>query len=256
MNNFLILAFLFSTGSLIGWGIEVLFRRFFSAKKWVNPGFLTGPWLPLYGFSLCVLYLMAGLENDIPIETDWLKKAVLFIIMALCITVVEYIAGLIFIKHMKIKLWDYSNEWGNIDGIICPRFSFFWAVLSAAYYFGVHPYILDALGWLAENLAFSFCIGFFYGIFVIDLVYSTNLVAKIRRFADENGIVMKYEELKEHIAEFKTERKEKARFLLSMYSSAPINQHLKDYYEKHKDEYKHSDKITELVTKIKNRKDN
>ncbi len=247
MNDFLILAFLFSMGSIIGWGIEVLFRRFFSAKKWINPGFLTGPCLPLYGFSLCILYIMSRLEGTLPIQTDWLRKTVLFLIMSLCITLVEYIAGLIFIKQMKIKLWDYSNEWGNIDGIICMKFSFFWAVLSAAYYFGIHPHILSALRWLSENLAFSFCIGFFYGVFVIDLVYSTNLVTKIRRFSDEKGIVMKYEELKEHIRDFKTERKEKAKFLMSMYSSAPIAQHLKDYYEKHKDEYT----ISEIVSKVK-----
>lgn len=231
-------------GSLTGWGIEVLFRRFFSAKKWINPGFLTGPWLPLYGFSLCVLYAMAGLESLLPIQTGWLRKAALFAIMALCITFVEYIAGVIFIEHMNIKLWDYSNEWGNIGGIVCPKFSFFWAVLSAVYYFGIHPHILDALRWLADNLAFSFCIGFFYGVFIIDLVYSTNLVAKIRGFAKENGIVMRYEELKEHIRDFKAERREHSHFLLSMYSSAPISQHLRDYYEKHKDEYK-------IVTKIK-----
>lgn len=110
MNLLLITAFLFFMGSLIGWGIEVLFRRFFSAKKWINPGFLIGPYLPLYGFSLCVLYYMAGLEEIIPIRTIWVKRMMLFILMALCITFVEYIAGVIFIKHMNIKLWDYSNE--------------------------------------------------------------------------------------------------------------------------------------------------
>lgn len=237
MSGFLILAFLFYVGSLAGWGLEVLFRRFFSAKKWINPGFLAGPCLPLYGFSLCMLYLMAGLEGLLPIETDWLRKGMLFVMMSLCITAVEYIAGLIFIKHMNIKLWDYSNEWGNINGIICPLFSFFWAVLGAVYYFGIHPHIVDALRWLADNLAFSFCIGFFYGIFVIDFVYSTNLAAKIRGFAAEKNIVMKYEELKEHIRDFKRERHEKAQFLMSMHSSAPIARHLKEYYEKHKDEY-------------------
>lgn len=237
MNGFLILAFLFSAGSLAGWGLEVLFRRFFSAKRWINPGFLAGPCLPLYGFSLCLLYLMAGLESLLPIETDWLRKGLLFLIMSLCITAVEYVAGLIFIKHMNIKLWDYSNEWGNINGIVCPLFSFFWAVLGAVYYFGIHPHIVDALRWLADNLAFSFCIGFFYGIFVIDFVYSTNLAAKIRGFAAEKNIVMKYEEFKEHIRDFKRERHEKAQFLMSMHSSAPISRHLKEYYEKHRDEY-------------------
>jgi len=52
MSNILILAFLFFAGCLIGWGIEVIFRRFEpnnKARKWINPGFLIGPYLPLYG---------------------------------------------------------------------------------------------------------------------------------------------------------------------------------------------------------------
>ena len=48
MNLFLTLAFLFLIGSVLGWGLEVIFRRFFSAHRWVNPGFLVGPYLPLY----------------------------------------------------------------------------------------------------------------------------------------------------------------------------------------------------------------
>lgn len=55
MSNILILAFLFFAGCLIGWGIEVIFRRFEpnnKARKWINPGFLIGPYLPLYGFGL------------------------------------------------------------------------------------------------------------------------------------------------------------------------------------------------------------
>jgi len=68
----LTLAFLFFIGSLIGWGIEVLFRRLFSAHHWMNPGFLVGPYLPLYGFSLVTLYLLAGLEDYLSIETTWI----------------------------------------------------------------------------------------------------------------------------------------------------------------------------------------
>lgn len=66
MNLFLMLAFLFCIGSVLGWGLEVIFRRFFSAHHWVNPGFLVGPYLPLYGSSLCVLYLLAMLEPLMP----------------------------------------------------------------------------------------------------------------------------------------------------------------------------------------------
>lgn len=72
MSLFLTIAFLFFIGSMAGWVIEVVFRRFFSSanpeRKWINPGFLSGPYLPLYGFSLCVLFLLSLLEQYIPIE--------------------------------------------------------------------------------------------------------------------------------------------------------------------------------------------
>ena len=181
MNTLLTLAFLFAVGSFLGWCLEVVFRHFVT-HKWINPGFLIGPYLPLYGFSLCMLYALARLEPYIPIQNYILKKLVLFVIMAICITAIEYIAGLIFIKGMNIKLWDYSDQWGNVQGIICPLFSFFWLLLSATYYFFIHPYILNSLDWLAQNLAFSFIIGFFFGIFVLDLVYSLRLVRRIRLF--------------------------------------------------------------------------
>ena len=119
MNLFLTLAFLFCIGSVLGWGLEVIFRRFFSAHHWVNPGFLVGPYLPLYGSSLCVLYLLAMLEPLMPGDSPWLKKILLFVVMALAITALEYVAGMIFIHGMKIKLWDYSDRWGNVKGIIC-----------------------------------------------------------------------------------------------------------------------------------------
>lgn len=65
MNLFLTLAFLFFIGAITGWVIEVLFRRFLSSanpeRKWINPGFCTGPYLPLYGVGLCMLYLIASM---------------------------------------------------------------------------------------------------------------------------------------------------------------------------------------------------
>ena len=46
VDALLVMAFLFFVGSVLGWCTEVLFRRVFTAKKWINPGFLTGPYLP------------------------------------------------------------------------------------------------------------------------------------------------------------------------------------------------------------------
>lgn len=233
MNHFLIFAFLFSVGCIIGWGIEVVFRRFFSGMNhWINPGFLAGPWLPLYGFGLCTLYLLAGLEKYIGIHNIILAKLVLFIVMAVCMTLIEYIAGVIFIKKMHVKLWDYSKNRLNYQGIICPLFSFFWAVLGAIYYFFIHPHILSALSWFSQNLAFSFVVGMFYGVFIIDLCYSFKLVSKIKKFADENKILIRYEELKKQIRQGAESRMKKPRFLLAFHSDISLQENLKNYLEK------------------------
>ena len=48
---------------------------------------------------------------------------VMFFIMALVMTLIEYLVGLLSIHVMGIRLWDYSHCWGNIQGIICPLFT-------------------------------------------------------------------------------------------------------------------------------------
>ena len=108
-------------------------------------------------------------------------------------------------------------------------YSLIWAALGAVYYFFIHPYILDALNWLANNLAFSFFIGFFYGVFAIDLFYSLKLGREDKTFAGENDMVIRYEEFKRYIRESSEERKRKYRFMLSMGSGARLGEHLKKY---------------------------
>ena len=157
MNIILSLTFLFAVGGMIGWGIEVIYRRYVSQKHWVNPGFLTGPCLPLYGFSLCILYLLAKLENRIPVQTEWLAMLLLFLLMAIAITALEYLVGIIMISYAHVRLWDYSECKGNIQGIICPQYSFYWMILSTLCFFFVHLHILDAIDWLSRNLCLFLC---------------------------------------------------------------------------------------------------
>ena len=158
-------------------------------------------------------------------------KLLLFAGMALSMTAIEYIAGIVSLKFMHIRLWDYSKQWGNIQGLICPAFSVLWAAVSAVYYFCVHPYILDALDWLSRNLAFSFVIGFFFGVFTIDLVYSAKLVSRIRKFADEHDVVIKVENLKAHIRQRQEERREKYSFLFAYRSRSELLEHLREAQE-------------------------
>ncbi len=235
MTALLVLTFLFFAGSIIGWGIELFWRRFFSKnnpeKKWINPGFLTGPYLPLYGLSLCLLFALSFIDVSF-VESKWLQKLLLFILMAFAITAMEFIAGLIFIKGMKIKLWDYSKNWLNIQGIICPQYSFYWVILSGAYYFLVHPRILEWLYWFTNHLSFSFVVGFFYGVFTIDLCYTFQISTKIREYAKENKLEIRYENLKESIRKRNEEFEERKRFFFALKSNhLPLKDILREIFE-------------------------
>ena len=43
---------LFIIGAILGWILELFYRRFITMKKWINPGFLKGPYLPIYGIGV------------------------------------------------------------------------------------------------------------------------------------------------------------------------------------------------------------
>lgn len=196
----LALAYLFAFGSIIGWILEVFYRRFApdnKERKWVNPGFCIGPYLPIYGFALCVLYSLATIGKEIGFDNGFTNHIILFVFMALCITVVEYIAGVFCLKLFNIRLWDYRNEFLNFQGMICLKFTIFWWFLSAVYFFYIHPSMEDNLTWLKDNLDSSFFIGFFYGIFIVDVFKSAKIFSKVQAFAKENNIEVKYEAMKE-----------------------------------------------------------
>lgn len=235
MNVFLVLAFLFFVGSVCGWVMELIFRRFFSRAnpehKWINPGFCTGPYVPLYGCGLCILYLITSLEELGLIADPFWNKAVLFLLSAVSMTAIEYIAGILCLRFANVRLWDYSEEWGNIQGIICPRFSLIWAVLGAVYAFLIHPHILDALTWLSHNLAFSFVIGLFFGVFIIDAAHSAQLIVKLRKFAADNEVIVRYEHIKAHIRSAQDRAKQKYHFFSPFRSERPLSEHLKGMLE-------------------------
>ena len=242
VDALLVAAFLFFVGSVLGWCTEVIFRRCFTAKKWINPGFLTGPYLPLYGFGVVGLFAI----SLIPIDTGsaaW-NAVIIILIMGVTMTLIEYIAGLIFIKGMKIRLWDYSNRWGNIQGIICPLFSLFWLIVSAFFYFVISPFVIEAVVWFVRHMAFAFVVGLFFGVFFVDFAHSVNLTAKIRSFAKKHDVVVSFEKLKESIKDKFEKKHKKASFVFPFKSENGLTAEL-EHYTSNDNKEENKEEVTE-----------
>ena len=205
MKYLVIISTLFVIGSLFGWIIELFFRRLVSQKKWVNPGFLTGPYLPIYGFGVVVLYAVSNIP--LGIELKAVDIIVRIIIIGFGMTFIEFIAGLIFIKGLKIKLWDYSDRKGNIMGIICPIFSLVWLVVGSLYYFLLNPVLVEGISWISENLIYTFFVGGVVGAMVVDLSYSIHLATKLKQFKEMQEL--RFEEFKKEFKKKVDELKSK-----------------------------------------------
>lgn len=223
MKYFLIFIFVFFVGSVSGWLIELIFRRIVH-KQWVNPGFLVGPYLPIYGFGLSTLTGIYILFKDISVN-----PLVIILLMGIAMTLIELIGGLSFAGGKGVMLWDYSNRWGNFKGIICPLFSIIWTMIAAIYYFFLANPILNIIKWFSQNLMFSFVLGIFVGVIIIDYSYSTKLISKIKKYAKENKLGVKLEELKYSIKQQQIFNKEKYSFLFSFKQSKSLKDILDNY---------------------------
>ena len=197
MRLLVIASTLFVIGSLLGWVIELFFRRFVSQKKWVNPGFLMGPYLPIYGCGIVVLYFLSSI--NIPIENEVFSVILRILLIGVGMTLIEFIAGLIFIKGFKVKLWDYSDRKFNLMGIICPTFSLIWLAVGSLYYFLLNPILVKGIGWISENLIYTYFIGAVIGMVVVDFAYSIHLATKIKQIKETQGL--RFEELKKLLKE-------------------------------------------------------
>ena len=93
----------------------------------------------------------------------------------------------------------------------------------------------------------------FFGVFAIDLWYSLNISGKVRKFAQEKDIVVKYEELKDYLAQQREELEEKKRFVLAFKTEMPLSRQLEKYSEHMELLRKQSERLKHVKEKLEER---
>ena len=73
------------------------------------------------------------------------------------------------------------KKWVNPGFFFGPLFSVIWTIVGAFYYYIIAENIINALDWFSENIAFSYILGIFTGLIIIDAFYSCKLYSKIKK---------------------------------------------------------------------------
>ena len=127
---------IFIVYAVIGWCSEVAYAAL-DTGKFVNRGFLNGPYCPIYGFGISlVIVVLTPLKDNL---------LILYLGSVILTSVIEYITGYLLEKVFHNKWWDYSDKPYNIKGYICLKFSLFWGfactfivLIPSSYYLWNH----------------------------------------------------------------------------------------------------------------------
>ena len=157
----------FAAYAFVGWLIEVPYRSV-AQRRFVNAGFLKGPFLPIYGFGAVFVLALDPL-------TQGQHPLVQLLAYGLVLTAVEYSIGYISERVFGLLLWDYSHDRFNFHGRVCLPFSALWAVLAFTFRRFVHPSIADAIGTLDDRIR-HLLVAFLAVVIAIDFFVSTALL--------------------------------------------------------------------------------
>lgn len=74
-----------------------------------------------------ICFVLVGIINEITPKVPLIQQMVL---SAAIITAIEFISGCILNLWLHLNIWDYTDEFGNILGQICPKHTLYWFLLS------------------------------------------------------------------------------------------------------------------------------
>ena len=140
--------FFFFFYSFFGWCFESTYVSLHE-KRFVNRGFIRGPFLPLYGTGALMMLIVS-----MPFQDNLILTYVAGCVGA---TVLEYITGVLMETLFKVRYWDYSKQPFNLNGYICLTSSIAWGFFSILLVRFIHPPIDRLLHKLPESsLAWGF----------------------------------------------------------------------------------------------------
>lgn len=141
MKNYVLtdLLLYFFIYSFAGWILETVYASV-RKKKFVNRGFLRGPFCPVYGFgSIIIILSSAWVDNSLAAAPGIHFLAVKILVAAILATVLEYFTGYALEKLFGCKWWDYSENFLNLQGKVCLKFSLLWGLLAYILTEIIHP---------------------------------------------------------------------------------------------------------------------
>lgn len=170
LYDFLYAFMFFIIYSFIGWIIEII-ALFRTEKRFINRGFLIGPYCPIYGCgALILIYVMSNYKT--PID--------LFLMFSIYASILEYSASYFMEKLFNARWWDYSHMKYNLNGRVCLLNAILFGVLGVVMGYFVNPFVMDILYSISDTTLMIIS-SIILIAFIADLIVSFKIVSKLKK---------------------------------------------------------------------------
>lgn len=162
----------------LGWVWETCYVSVLKAR-WVNRGFMRGPFLPIYGSGAIVVLIFT-----LPFRTNaWL----VFVVGMTSATLLEYFTGAAMEKMFHVRYWDYSRQRLNLNGYICVTSSLAWGCFSVILTLYGHTPVERFVMNMNENVLEII-------VFVLTVYISIDMAESIREAVNLKEVLLGLEE--------------------------------------------------------------
>ena len=191
-QNFYELVWIFIIYAFLGWCTEVAYAAV-DTGKFVNRGFLNGPYCPIYGCGIVIVVSILTPIKD--------NLFILFFGSLLLTTVLEFLTGFLLEKIFHNKWWDYSDYPFNIKGYVCLKFSLYWGLACTFVMDIIHPMIYKLIS-ILPFVAGVIILLVIMVIFTTDIVISVLTILKLnQRLKSMDDIAKRIHNISDEIGE-------------------------------------------------------
>ena len=168
--NYDTLFLLFMLYSIMGWLLEVT-CKLIEKHKFINRGFLIGPYCPIYGHGAILMILLLSKYQSDPL--------LLFTMSIVICSILEYFTSYIMEKVFKARWWDYSRRKFNINGRICLETMIPFGLLGMLIIYVVNPVFVNLIVRLSPDLTYTLAV-ILSAIYITDNIISFKIIYKFR----------------------------------------------------------------------------
>lgn len=152
--------------AFIGWTLETIYS-YVVLGHFTKRGFLYGPICPIYGYAAVIMIVFLS-KNKTNYFRIFLNSMIIF-------SFFEYIAGYLLEALFQIRLWDYTNDFLNLNGRISIFYSFIWGLIGFLFIKFMYPVAEKFINFILNKLpkiATSICVCIISCLYLIDTFLS------------------------------------------------------------------------------------